>query len=211
VPPQISSENLELHEETVDGEEIVVLDDTIHLEGSPVKKSSHIRNLFTDNEDSANVSNLNDTSSKRVRHDDRDELLLVEDENDDNSDLIDIQNMLEVTMEENDESVVDVEFSPFTEINVNSQEEILEIDLEPEVEVLQVDEQDNIEAHAIDVNDDIEAHAAEPYKPKSIKDLVKQWASEEALNSRNCDEVGKIRTKKRRKDLKPKPYLTSRG
>jgi len=218
VLPQISSENFELHEETVDGEEIVVLDDTILLDGSPVKKSSHIRNLFTDDEDSANrskrtlVDNLNDTSSKRVRHDDRDELLLVENENDDNNDLMDIQNMLEVTMEENDESVVDIEFSPFTAINVNSQEEILEIDLEPEVEVLQVDKQDNIEAHTVDEKDEIEAHAAESFKPKSIKDLVKQWANEEeSLISRNYDEVGKIRTKKSWKDLKPKPYLTSRG
>merc|ERR1712142_891477 len=111
MPPQINSENFGQHEDCSDGDEIVVLDDNILSKSSRVKR----RSVGDD---------LCNSESKRGRQDD-DELLLLEDESDDNDDLVNIQNLLEVSMKEN---------------------EIIEVDLEPEeVEVLHLDEQNNIE------------------------------------------------------------------
>merc|ERR1712083_1098143 len=103
------------------------------------------------------------------------------------------------------------------------EKEIFEIDLEPEdseeeeeTDVLCVDDQDNI----ININDkaevladkDLAQSSSETRKSQSIKDLVTQWAiEEESLISKTTESevgVGKMRTKKRKKDLKPntKPY-----
>merc|ERR1712058_78624 len=105
MPRQIISENLGQHEDCGDGDEIVALDDNILSKSSRVKRRSV-------------GGDLCNFQSKRGRQDD-DELLLLEDESDDNDDLVNIQNLLEVSMEDN---------------------EIIEVDLKPEeVEVLHLD------------------------------------------------------------------------
>jgi len=121
IPPSLITENIGQHEENVDDDEIVVLDNTILLKSSRAKR----RSVGGDRD-------LRNSESKRGRRDD-DELLLVEDESDDTDDLVNIQNLLEVTiMEENE--IIEVELEPE------------EVDLEPEdVEVLHLDEQNNIE------------------------------------------------------------------
>jgi len=133
MPPQIISENLVQHENCGDGDEIVVLDDNILSISSRVKRRSV-------------GGDLCNSESKRGRQDD-DELLLLEDESDDNDDLVNIQNLLEVSIEEGNE-IIEVDLEP-EEVDLESEEVDLEpeeVDLEPEeVEVLHLDEQNNIE------------------------------------------------------------------
>jgi len=132
IPPQIITENIGQHEETVDDDQIVVLDDTILLKSCRAKRRS-VGGV------------LRNSESKRGRRDD-DELLLVEDESDDTDDLVNIQNLLEATMEENE--IIEVDLEP-EEVDLEPEEvdlESEEVDLVPEeVEVLHLDEQNNIE------------------------------------------------------------------
>ena len=71
-----------------------------------------------------------------------------------------------------------------------------------------IDDQDNVvfETEEVLVHNDLADSNSETRKPKSIKDLVTQWACEEEALISKTSEVGMIRTEKRRKDLKPKPY-----
>jgi len=200
-----------------------VLDDAndiVILDGSPVKRaSSHIRNLFVDEESLSSKRTFDDASSsscKRSRQEDEVELLMVEedekDRSSDNNDLMDIQSMLEVTMEEE-----------YTDIETDSvmgefeEKEIIEVDLDPEDsseednDILCVDDQDNIVFDKTEVLADIDLAESntETRRPKSIKDLVNQWACEEEALISKTSKVGKMKTKKSRKDLKPKPYHIS--
>jgi len=137
MPPPIITEKIGHHEDYGDCDEILVLDDNILLKSSRVKRRSV-------------GGDLGNFESKRGR---RDELLLLEDESDDNDDLLNIQNLLEVTMEENE--IIEVDLEP-EEVDLEPEEVVLEpeeVDLEPEevdlqpeeVEVLHLDEQNNIE------------------------------------------------------------------
>ena len=206
--------------EVADANDIIVLDDLIEVEGSPVKQStSHIRKLFVEEESVSIKRTTEDISSpcKRRRQDDDEvELLMIEEEddngNDEKNDLMDIQSMLEVTMEEEPtEAEVD-------SAGVCEEKEILEVDLEPEesteedAEVLCVDEQDNIVFDTVEVlADNVSDSNTETRKHQSIKDLVTQWACEEESLISKTSEMGKMSFKKRRKDLKPKPYMRSGG
>merc|ERR1719450_574171 len=130
---KIREKNLVQHENCGDGDEIVVLDDNILSISSRVKRRSV-------------GGDLCNSESKRGRQDD-DELLLLEAESDDNDDLVNIQNLLEVSIEEGNE-IIEVDLEP-EEVDLESEEVDLEpeeVDLEPEeVEVLHLDEQNNIE------------------------------------------------------------------
>jgi len=137
IPPPIITEKIGHHEDYGDCDEILVLDDNILLKSSRVKRRSV-------------GGDLGNFESKRGR---RDELLLLEDESDDNDDLLNIRNLLEVTMEENE--IIEVDLEP-EEVDLEPEEVVLEpeeVDLEPEevdlqpeeVEVLHLDEQNNIE------------------------------------------------------------------
>merc|ERR1712142_661806 len=96
IPPPMITEKIGQHEDCGDCDEILVLDDNTLLNSSRVKR----RSVGDD---------LRNSESKRGRRDD-DELLLVEDESDDNDDLVNIQNLLEVTMEENE--IIEVDLGP---------------------------------------------------------------------------------------------------
>merc|ERR1712002_1246221 len=200
--------------DVVDANDIIIVDDMIEVEGSPVKQStSHIRKLFVDEEIVSSKRTTEVISSPRKRRrqeDDEVELLMIEEEDDESSDekneLMDIQSMLEVTMEE-ESTEADSDSVGVCE----EEKEILEVDLESEepsedVEVLCVDEQDNIVFNTVEVltGNDSESNT-ETRNPKSIKDLVTQWAREGESLTTKTSEVGKMGFKKRRKDLKPKP------
>ena len=181
------------------------------------RNSSHIRNLFLDEESNSNSKRTFDYDAssspcKRNREGDEVELLMVEEDDNnssDNNDLMDIQSMLEVTMEEES---TDVETDSV--MGELEEKEIIEVDLDPEVsfdedtDILCVDDQDNIIFNKAEflADNDLADSSTEIRKYKSIKDLVMQWASEEEALISKTPEVGKIRTKKSRKDLKPKPY-----
>ena len=198
--------------------DVLDANDVVVLDGSPVKRnSSHIRNLFLDEESNSNSKRTFDYDAssspcKRNREGDEVELLMVEEDDNnssDNNDLMDIQSMLEVTMEEES---TDVETD--SAMGELEEKEIIEVDLDPEVsfdedtDILCVDDQDNIIFNKAEflADNDLADSSTEIRKHKSIKDLVMQWASEEEALISKTPEVGKIRTKKSRKDLKPKPY-----
>jgi len=146
IPPPMITEKIGQHEDYGDCDEILVLDDNTLLNSSRVKRRSV-------------GGDLRNSESKRGRRDD-DEFLLLEDESDANDDLVNIQNLLEATMEENE--IIEVDLEP-EEVDLEPEEVVLEqeevvleqeevvlepeeVDLEPEeVEVLHLDEQNNIE------------------------------------------------------------------
>ena len=200
--------------EVVDANDIIVLDDMIDLEGSPVKRSSsHIGKLFEEEGSLPCKRTVNKESTspcKRRKAEDEVELLMVEEDDDarDKKDLMDIQSMLEVTMEEE-----------FTGLETESvvgefdEREIIEVDLEPEedTEVFLIAEQDNI---VFDTLKDLESNDlivdnSVTRKLKSINDLVMQWANEEESLISKTSEVGKMKSMKRKKDLKLNPYKSN--
>merc|ERR1712129_302539 len=131
-------------------------------------------------------------SSKKSKHD-QEELLLMED---DDNEILDIQSMLEVSMDETVEDCIDVEVD---EITVVDGGDIIEVELEEspeEVELISlVGDDENVEF----------VENAEPVtntKPESITDLVSLWAAEEeVLVSNKAVSSGKLRSKKRRSEL----------
>merc|ERR1712129_375669 len=159
-----------------------------------VEQSTYVRNLFNeDGESKRKTTDVEHVSSKKSKHD-QEELLLMED---DDNEILDIQSMLEVSMDETVEDCIDVEVD---EITVDGGD-IIEVELEEspeEVELISL------------VGDDENVEFVDNAEPESIKDLVSLWATEEeALVSNKAVSSGKLRTKKRRSELKP--YLTSRG
>merc|ERR1712129_130720 len=165
-----------------------------------VEQSTYVRNLFNeDGESKRKTTDVEHVSSKKSKHD-QEELLLMED---DDNEILDIQSMLEVSMDETVEDCIDVEVD---EITVDCGD-IIEVELEEspeEVELISlVGDDENVEF----------VENAEPVtntKPESITDLVSLWAAEEeVLVSNKAVSSGKLRSKKRRSELKP--YLTSRG
>merc|ERR1712129_563320 len=165
-----------------------------------VEQSTYVRNLFNeDGESKRKTTDVEHVSSKKSKHD-QEELLLMED---DDNEILDIQSMLEVSMDETVEDCIDVEVD---EITVDGGD-IIEVELEEspeEVELISlVGDDENVEF----------VENAEPVtntKPESITDLVSLWAAEEeVLVSNKAVSSGKLRSKKRRSELKP--YLTSRG
>jgi len=188
---------VDLEEEVIVGEATVGQYDEEYLE-----QSTHVRNLFNEETThSKRKTNEDDhLSSKKSKHD-QEELLLMED---DDNEVLDIQSMLEVSIDETEEVSSDVEY-----IDVGQSSDVIEVDLEleespeEEVELISLDEDANVEF-------DASSEPATNVKPGSIKDLVNLWATEEgALISNRVESSGKLRTKKRRSELKP--YLTSRG
>merc|ERR1712129_162135 len=102
-------------------------------------------------------------SSKKSKHD-QEELLLMEDED---NEILDIQSMLEVSMDETVEDCIDVEVD---EITVVDGGDIIEVELEEspeEVELISL------------VGDDENVEFVDNAEPESIKDLVSLWATEE--------------------------------
>jgi len=206
-----------------EGNDVLVLEESFQLDGSPVKRNSHIRNLFEEDAQVQPTKRKKDdrnscSPSKKGRTNANEELLLVEDQ-----EILDIQSMLEISMDETEE-IIQVEESEITsfEESLNEDElEILEELPEKDVEVLSVDEvnleelpEEDVEVLTVDEDDNVMVKTVEtvdPSKPQSIKDLVSLWASEEeSLISKKPEaEVGKMRTKKRRNELKP--YLTRYG
>jgi len=171
---------------------------------------NHVRNLFNVDAQSKRKSyEVDYFSFKKSKHDEE-ELLLMEDEE---NEVLDIQSMLEVSIDETEEVIIDVENSDSFDISeilsVVESSDIIEVDLEleefpeEEVELISLDEDDNVEFVT-------SCETATNVKPESIKDLVNLWATEEgALISNKGESSGKLRTKKRRRELKP--YLTNRG
>jgi len=198
--------------------EVSVLGDAepIELEEAVFEKSPHIRNLFEEEKNGKRKSlGANTSPFKKIKPGHEDEMLLLEEpEEDFDEEVLDIQSMLEVSLDETEEQTVNVsndeieiigkDVDENTNDSPSSKDEaeiaIVDVEEEPElqVELVTLDEDDNVE---VEVNTG---------KVDSIRDLVNLWAAseEKSLGSQEAG-TGKMRTKKRRSELKP--YLTSRG
>merc|ERR1711963_675449 len=83
--------------DVVDANDIIIVDDLIEVEGIPVKQpTSHIRKLFVDEEIVSSKRTTEVISSPRKRRRQEED----EESSDEKNELMDIQSMLEVTMEE---------------------------------------------------------------------------------------------------------------
>merc|ERR1712129_409015 len=132
-----------------------------------LEQSTHVRNLF--NGETAHSERktyeVDNLSFKKSKHD-QEELLLMED---DDNEVLDIQSMLEVSIDETEEVSSDVEYNDVLESS-----DIIEVDLEleelpeEEVELISLDEDANVEF-------DASSEPATNDKPGSIKDLVNLW------------------------------------
>eukprot|EP00092_Neocalanus_flemingeri_P023761 GFUD01025775.1.p1 GENE.GFUD01025775.1~~GFUD01025775.1.p1 ORF type:complete len:581 (-),score=132.47 GFUD01025775.1:72-1814(-) len=215
---------------TIDDEVIVLGDaDPVQLEEATFLESlPHVRNLFDETEyiiNSKRKSFVMNSSSKRVKAVLEDEMLLFEEPDED---VPDINSMLEVSMNESEDnstndSIEIVELEETNESEGNSLNDGIEIvELEETVSVTEADivvvnlnelVEEDVEIVALEEVDEDHTNSATASvhdavtKPKSIKDLVSMWSSEEEASTA----LTKIptRTKKRRSELKP--YLKSRG
>eukprot|EP00092_Neocalanus_flemingeri_P039644 GFUD01043176.1.p1 GENE.GFUD01043176.1~~GFUD01043176.1.p1 ORF type:complete len:588 (+),score=142.40 GFUD01043176.1:62-1825(+) len=216
---------------TIDDEVIVLGDaDPVQLEEATFLESlPHVRNLFDETEfiiNSKRKSFVMNSSSKRVKAALEDEMLLFEEPDDE--DVPDINSMLEVSMNESEENstndsieIVELEETNESEGNsTNNSIDIVELEettsvTESDIVVVNLNElvEEDVEIVALEEVDEDHKNSATASvqdavtKPKSIKDLVSMWSSEEEASTA----LKKIptRTKKRRSELKP--YLNSRG
>eukprot|EP00092_Neocalanus_flemingeri_P001848 GFUD01001970.1.p1 GENE.GFUD01001970.1~~GFUD01001970.1.p1 ORF type:complete len:562 (-),score=133.48 GFUD01001970.1:55-1740(-) len=196
---------------TIDDEVIVLGDaDPVQLEEATFLESlPHVRNLFDETEyiiNSKRKSFVMNSSSKRVKAVLEDEMLLFEEPDDE--DVPDINSMLEVSMNESEDNSTNdsIEIVELEETTSVTESDIVVVNLnelvEEDVEIVALEEvdEDHTNSATASVQDAVT-------KPKSIKDLVSMWSSEEEASTA----LKKIptRTKKRRSELKP--YLKSRG
>eukprot|EP00092_Neocalanus_flemingeri_P025959 GFUD01028134.1.p1 GENE.GFUD01028134.1~~GFUD01028134.1.p1 ORF type:complete len:503 (-),score=128.97 GFUD01028134.1:23-1531(-) len=193
-------------------DEVIVLGDAdpVQLDEATFMSSPHVRNLFDETDNIVQLkrkSLIDNSSSKRVKASLEDEMLLFEEPEDEDEDVLDIHSMLEVSINESEENVSNdsIEVVELEEASSSITE------AEPELVMLNTSVEDLEVVTLEEIDEDLGSSVSESVTPKSLKDRVGLWSSEEEATTafKKSDLEARPRTKKRRSELKP--YLNSRG
>merc|ERR1719452_66332 len=124
---------------------------------------------------------------------DLDEMLLYEDPAEDEEDIPDITSMLEVSIDEpndNDDDIEVLELDENCSVDVSESAQLLLQEETTDIEIVSLDDDD-------EPQDNTQGKETDNNKPKSIKDLVNIWASEDETSTK---EKKANRTSKRRNE-----------
>merc|ERR1719452_408407 len=124
---------------------------------------------------------------------DLDEMLLYEDPAEDEEDIPDITSMLEVSIDEpndNDDDIEVLELDENCSVDVSESAQLLLQEETTDIEIVSLDDDD-------EPQDNTHGKETDNNKPKSIKDLVNIWASEDETSTK---EKKANRTSKRRNE-----------